>query len=71
MLLDNILVTNARKYSASLNCPCVLSDVHNFIATATRRFAPFQKPRYNTYTTKTAYSTPSSAEDLGIAVRIE
>ena len=45
-LIDDILVTNRRKYSGVLNCNCHISDVHNFIGAATRRFAPLRKPRH-------------------------
>ena len=43
-LIDVILVTNRRKHSGVLNCNCHISDVHNFIGAATRRFAPLRKP---------------------------
>ena len=43
-LLDVILVNNPRKYSGVFNVPCELSDVHNIIGAATRRFAPLLKP---------------------------
>lgn len=44
-LLDVILVTNPRYYANALNCPCIVSDFHNFIGAATKRFAPVQIPR--------------------------
>ena len=48
-LIDVILVTNRKKYSGVLNCNCCVSDVHNFIGAATRRFAPLRKPRHVFY----------------------
>ena len=44
-LLDVILVSNYRRYAGVLNCACELSDCHNFVGAATKRFAPSQKPR--------------------------
>ena len=48
-LIDVILVTNRRKYSGILNCNCHISDEHNFIGAATRRFSPLRKPRHVFY----------------------
>ena len=48
-LLDVILVSNARRYSATLNVYCDISDFHNIIGAATKRFAPSQKPRIILY----------------------
>ena len=39
-LLDVILVTNPHKYLGTLNSGCNISDFHNIIGVATRRFAP-------------------------------
>ena len=39
-LLDVILVTNHKRYSGVLNTNYCLSDVHNMIGAATKRFAP-------------------------------
>ena len=44
-LLDNILVSNHRRYTGALNANFNLSDCHNLIGAATRRFAPIMKPR--------------------------
>ena len=52
-VIDVILVTNRKKYSGVLNCNYHISDVHNFIGAATRRYAPLRKPRhifYRSYT---------------------
>ena len=48
-LLDDILVSNARRYSAILNVCCDISDFHNIIGAATKCFAPSQKPRIIRY----------------------
>ena len=48
-LLDVILVSNPRRYAGALNCECALSDFHNIVAAATRRFAPSQTPRQILY----------------------
>ena len=48
-LLDVILVTNHKRYSGVLNTNFCLSDVHNIIGAATKRFAPSQKPRKINY----------------------
>ena len=48
-LLDVVLVTNNKKYMDVLNCKCTLSDFHNFVGAATRKYAPIQKPRYIVY----------------------
>ena len=44
-LLDVILVTNRLRYLGVLNSPCCVSDFHNIIGAATRRFSPLQKPQ--------------------------
>ena len=44
-LLDNILVSNHRRYTGALNANFNLSDCHNLIGAATRRYAPIMKPR--------------------------
>ena len=48
-VIDIILVTNPKNYSGVLNCNCTVSDFHNFIAAATRWFAPIRKPRHIFY----------------------
>lgn len=42
--IDVILVNNPRKYVGTLNSNFELSDFHNMIGAATRRFAPNSKP---------------------------
>ena len=39
-ILDVILVTNPRRYISTLNVRCYLSDFHNIIGAATKRFTP-------------------------------
>ena len=48
-LLDVVLVSNRAKYLSVLNCACEMSDFHNFVGAATRRFAPHQKPKHIFY----------------------
>ena len=51
-LLDVLLVNNPKRYIDSLNAPFCLSDFHNIIGAATRRFAPVRKPfvlQYRSY----------------------
>ena len=43
-LLDVLLVTNPRRYTSALNAEFCLSDFHNVIGAATRRYAPARKP---------------------------
>ena len=43
------MLSNARRYSATLNVCCDISDFHNIIGAATKRFAPSQKPRIIRY----------------------
>ena len=49
-LLDIILVTNSKRYSGVLNANFCLSDEHNIVGAATKRFVPSQKPRKISYT---------------------
>ena len=42
-ILDVILVTNPRRYISTLNVRCYVSDFHNIIGAATKRFAPEKK----------------------------
>ena len=44
-ILGVILVTNRNIYFGVLNTQCCVSDFHNIIGAATRRFAPSQKPQ--------------------------
>ena len=45
ILLDVILVSNPKRYVGVLNEKFDISDHHNIIGAATRRHAPFQKPK--------------------------
>ena len=53
--IDVILITNRKKYSGVLNCNCNISDVHNFIGAAARRYAPLRKPRHYFYRSYTNF----------------
>ena len=44
-LLDVLLVTKPRRFAGTLNCECILSDFHNFIGAATKKYAPTAEPR--------------------------
>ena len=66
-LLDNILVSNPRKYSGVLNCQCELSDVHNCIGVATKRFAPSYKPRRIEYRSYKKFSDEMFESDVETA----
>ena len=66
-LIDVILVTNRRKYSGVLNCTCPISDFHNFIGAATRRFAPVQKPRHVFYRSYKNFDNAKFATDITTA----
>ena len=44
-LIDVVLVSNPKKYAGVLNCECAVSDFHNFVGAATKRFAPLYQPR--------------------------
>ena len=46
-LLDIILVTNSKRYSGVLNANFCLSDVHNIVGAATKRFCPISKAKEN------------------------
>ena len=48
-ILDIILVSNPRRYVAVLNAECPISDFHNIIGAATKRFAPLKTPRQILY----------------------
>ena len=43
-LFDVILVSNARRYADTLNVLWSISDFHNIIGAATKRFAPSHEP---------------------------
>ena len=49
ILIDIILVSNLKRYMGMLNANFGLSDHHNIIGAATRRFAPCLKPHRTYY----------------------
>ena len=63
-LLDVILVSNHRRYAGVLNCACGLSDCHNFIGAATKRFAPSQKPRRISYRSFKNFSDDAFVQNI-------
>ena len=66
-LIDVILVPNSRKYSKALNSECPLSDFHNIIGAATKRFAPVMKPRKITYRSYKNFDDDQFKFDLSVA----
>ena len=66
-LIDVILVSSSRKYSKALNTNCPLSDFHNIIGAATKRFAPVMKPRNITYRSYKNFDDDKFKYDLSIA----
>ena len=66
-LIDVVLVSNPRKYVKSLNCPCELSDFHNFVGAVTRRFAPSQRPRHINYRTYKNFNEADFCCDISTA----
>ena len=63
-LIDVILVTDRKKYSGVINCNCHVSDVHNSIGAATRRFAPLRKPRHVFYRSYKNFSDADFCHDI-------
>ena len=63
-ILDVILVSNPRRYGGTLNCPCPLSDFHNVIAAATKRFAPSQQPRQISYRSYKNFNDEAFISDI-------
>ena len=63
-LLDVILVTNPRRYCGSINMQCNISDFHNLIGTATRRYAPPQKPKRIFYRSYKHFSETDYCNDI-------
>ena len=63
-ILDVILVSNKKRYAGVLNTPCNISDFHHIIGTATRRHAPFQKPRQIVYRSYKRLNDDDFREDI-------
>ena len=66
-LLDVILVTNPRRYLGTLNSECNISDFHNIIGAATRRFAPSLKPQKIVYRSYKSFNDADFLFDLQCA----
>ena len=66
-VLDLILVSNRRKYIAAMNTKFHLSDFHNIIGAATRRFAPSQKPNTVYYRSYKHFNEHDYTYDLSTA----
>ena len=66
-LLDIILVFNPRHYASSLNIFCGLSDFHDSIGAATKRFAPSQEPRIIHYRSFKKFTEPEFLYDIACA----
>ena len=63
-ILDVILVSNPRRYAGTLNCPFVVSDFHNIIAAATKRFAPLYTPRKIVYRSYKHFDDENFVSDI-------
>ena len=66
-LLDVILVTNPRRYLGTLNSECNISDFHNIIGAATRRFALSLKPQTIIYRSYKSFNDADFLFDLQCA----
>ena len=66
-ILDVILVSNKMRYAGILNTTCSLSDFHNFVGTATKKFAPLLKPRKITYRSYKKFNESDFAYDIQTA----
>ena len=66
-LLDVILVSNSRRYASIFNVFCGLSDFHNIIGAAIKRFAPSQKPWIIHYRSFKKIAEPEFLYDIGCA----
>ena len=63
-ILDVILVTNRNRYFGVLNTQCCVSDFHNIIGGATRRYAPSQKPQTILYRSYKHFNDADFLHDL-------
>ena len=66
-LLDVIVVSNPRRYAGVLNSDCQISDFHNIIGAATKRFAPSQRPRKISYRSYKHFDEDDYLYDMGSA----
>ena len=67
-LLGVILVTNPHKYLDTLNSECNISDFHNIIGAATRRFAPSLKPHRIVYRSYKSFNDADFLFDVQCAL---
>ena len=66
-LLDVILVTSSQRYLGILNSECNISNFHNIIGAATRRFAPSLKPQRIMYRSYKSFNDADFLFDLQCA----
>ena len=66
-LLDVLLVNNPKRYIGTLNATFCLSDFHNIIGAATRRFAPVRKPYILHYRSYKRFTDADFLYDMSIA----
>ena len=66
-LIDIILVSNPKRYIDTLNAKFVLSDHHNIIGAATRRFAPSLKPHRIYYRSYKQFCEEKYLHDINCA----
>ena len=63
-LIDVVLVSKPSRFLEALNSNCEISDFHNFVGAATRRFAPSLKPHYITYRSYKNFNDSSFCADI-------
>ena len=62
--LDVILVSNPRRFLSTLNAPCPISDFHNIIGAAIKRFAPMKMPQTIYYRSYKNFIESDFCEDI-------
>ena len=66
-MIDVLLVTNPKRYISVLNTEFCLSDFHNVIGAATRRYAPVRKPYKIHYRSFRKFDDSSFINDMSSA----
>ena len=66
-LIDVLLVTNPKRYISVLNGEFCLSDFHNVIGAATRRYAPARKPYKIQYRSFKNFDDTSFKNEISVA----
>ena len=66
-LLDIVLVSNPKRYVGSINEMFSLSDFHNIVGAATRRFAPIRKPYLLNYRSYKHFDDTEFTHDISAA----